>query len=207
VLQGAVLTVIAYPLLLAWAAYRLVRDPASRARTFSIAVFAIYLIEVARVTLFPIPLDRAIIDTYMPSWVTPANFALFDRMGTTAQVQGNILMGAPFGLLAWFVLRKRSTVRVLLVGAGTFAAVELSQLLIGMVIGVPYRILDINDLVLNTGGVLIGIVAFLIIRLLFRIIDPRIGDQSGPYLSYARSIMTPESTPVAPTSDSHPSLP
>jgi len=76
-----------------------------------------------------------------------------------------------------------------------------------MVIGVPYRILDINDLVLNTGGVLIGIVAFLIIRLLFRIIDPRIGDQPGPYLSYARSIMTPEPTPVAPTSDSPPSLP
>jgi len=196
VLEGTVLTVIAYPLLAGWVVYRLVHDSVSRARTFSQAVFTIYLIEVVRVTLFPVPLDRASIDAFVPSWVAPTNFALFEHMGTTAQVQGNILMGVPFGLLAWFVLRRRSTFRVLLAGMGTFAAVEFIQLLIGVVIGAPYRILDINDLVLNTGGVLIGIIAFLVIRLLFRIIDLRIGGRAGPYWRYAQSIMTRPTPPL-----------
>ena len=194
-LEGAVLTAIAYPLLAAWVVYRLVHDRVSRARIFSQAVFTIYLIEVARVTLFPIPLDRAIIDAFVPSWVAPINFALFERMGTSAQVQGNILMGVPFGLLAWLVLRRRSVFRVLLAGIGTFTSVELIQLLIGIMIGAPYRILDINDLVLNTGGVLIGIVAFLLIRLLFRAIDSRMDGRAGPYWSYAQSIMARPTPP------------
>ncbi len=208
-LEGAVLTVIAYPLLAAWVVYRLSRDLASRARIFAQAVFAIYLIEVIRLTLFPVPIDRAIIDTYVPSWVTPTNFALFKRMGTTAQVQGNILMGVPFGILAWFVLRRRWALSVLLAGVGTFATVELLQLLIGVVIGVPYRILDINDLVLNTAGVLIGIVVFLVVRQLFRIVDRHFDGQAGPYRSYARSIMTPSesSAPALPAGDGPRPLP
>ena len=64
VLDGAVLALIAYPLLAAWVVYELLHA-GSRGRTFMVAVFIIYLVEVARVTLFPIPVDDA--SVYVPT--------------------------------------------------------------------------------------------------------------------------------------------
>lgn len=199
-LDGVALAVIAYPLLAGWVIYEQLRA-GSRARTFMTAVFAIYLIEVVRVTLFPIPVDRAVADVFLPSWVTPTNFALFERMGTMAQIQGNILMGVPFGLLSWFVFRRLSMLRVLLAGIVTFGMIEVLQLVIGLAIGVPgYRILDINDLILNTSGVMVGIVGFLIVRSLFRLLDRRAGDP-GPLRAYLRSVLgSGEPSPLAATS-------
>lgn len=151
-------------------------------------------------TLFPIPLDAG---GHVPSWVSATNFALFERMGTRTQILGNVVMGIPFGFLAWFVLTRRSAARVLLVGIGMFAAIEVLQLAIGLLIGVPgYRILDINDVILNTTGVMIGIVGFLIVRSLFRVLDSRLTAAPGPLRSYLRSVATSGDTPGlnAPTS-------
>lgn len=184
-LDGAVLALIAYPLLAAWVVYELLHA-GSRGRTFMVAVFIIYLVEVARVTLFPIPVDDA--SAYVPSWVNATNFQLFEHMGTTHQIIGNIVMAVPFGFLAWFVLTRRSAGRVLLAGIGTFAAIEVLQLAIGLAIGTPgYRILDINDLILNTGGVVLGILGFLAVRSLFRFLDRRAGDP-GAFRIYLRSV-------------------
>lgn len=197
-LDGVVLALIAYPLLAGWVIYEQLHA-GSRARTFMTAVFVIYLIEVARVTLFPIPLDST--RATVPYWVAATNFALFERMGTTRQVVGNIVMGIPFGFLAWFVLAKRSTARVLLAGIVTFGMIEVLQLVIGLAIGVPgYRILDINDLILNTSGVMVGIIGFLVVRSLFRLLDRRAGDP-GPLRAYLRSVLgSGEPSPLAATS-------
>ena len=74
---------------------------------------------------------------------------------------GNVVAFIPLGILWPLVVPARRTwLSVLAVGAGLSAAIELGQLLISLVIGYPYRQADIDDVLLNTAGALIGYGAF-----------------------------------------------
>ncbi|WP_458086845.1 VanZ family protein [Streptomyces malaysiensis] len=73
---------------------------------------------------------------------------------TVKQIGGNVLLGAPFGvLLPMLVPRTRGAVRVAVVTALVMVAVETVQGLI-----VEGRAFDIDDLILNTTGALLGYV-------------------------------------------------
>ncbi|MGW6421026.1 VanZ family protein [Streptomyces sp. NPDC055055] len=86
---------------------------------------------------------------------------------TVKQLGGNIALGVPFGiLLPLLSLRARGFVRVALLTAGTMLLVELVQ---GAL--VTGRAFDIDDVILNTSGALIGYV--LLGRRLGRAVHPR----------------------------------
>ncbi|MCQ8189131.1 VanZ family protein [Streptomyces sp. RCU064] len=73
---------------------------------------------------------------------------------TVKQIGGNVLLGAPFGvLLPMLVPKARGAVRVVVVTALVMVAVETVQGLI-----VEGRAFDIDDVILNTSGALIGYV-------------------------------------------------
>ncbi|MEU9964160.1 VanZ family protein [Streptomyces solisilvae] len=73
---------------------------------------------------------------------------------TVKQIGGNVLLGAPFGvLLPMLVPRTRGAVRVAVVTALVMVAVETVQGLI-----VEGRAFDIDDVILNTTGALLGYV-------------------------------------------------
>ncbi|WP_308408476.1 VanZ family protein [Streptomyces malaysiensis] len=73
---------------------------------------------------------------------------------TVQQIGGNVLLGAPFGvLLPMLVPRARGAVRVAVVTALVMVAVETVQGLI-----VEGRAFDIDDVILNTTGALLGYV-------------------------------------------------
>ncbi|WP_335755855.1 VanZ family protein [Streptomyces malaysiensis] len=73
---------------------------------------------------------------------------------TVKQIGGNVLLGAPFGvLLPMLVPRARGAVRVAVVTALVMVAVETVQGLI-----VEGRAFDIDDVILNTTGALLGYV-------------------------------------------------
>ncbi|CDR08966.1 VanZ family protein [Streptomyces iranensis] len=73
---------------------------------------------------------------------------------TVKQIGGNVLLGAPFGvLLPMLVPKARGAVRVVVVTALAMVAVETVQGLI-----VEGRAFDIDDVILNTSGALIGYV-------------------------------------------------
>jgi len=74
---------------------------------------------------------------------------------------GNIVAFIPLGVLWPLVVpARRSWLSVLAVGAGLSAAIELGQLLISLTIGYPYRQADVDDILLNTTGALLGYGAF-----------------------------------------------
>ncbi|WP_262699197.1 MULTISPECIES: VanZ family protein [Streptomyces] len=73
---------------------------------------------------------------------------------TVKQIGGNVVLGAPFGvLLPMLVPKARGAVRVVVVTALVMVAVETVQGLI-----VEGRAFDIDDVILNTSGALIGYV-------------------------------------------------
>ncbi|MGW4703841.1 VanZ family protein [Streptomyces sp. NPDC004285] len=86
---------------------------------------------------------------------------------TVKQLGGNIALGVPFGILLPLLSRKaRGFLRVALVTAATMLLVELVQ---GALI--TGRAFDIDDVLLNTSGALLGYV--LVGRRLGRAVHPR----------------------------------
>ncbi|MFI1654932.1 VanZ family protein [Streptomyces sp. NPDC020472] len=86
---------------------------------------------------------------------------------TVKQVGGNIALGVPFGILLPLLSRKtRGLLRVVLVTAATMLLVELVQ---GAL--VTGRAFDIDDVLLNTTGALLGYA--LVGRRLGRAVRPR----------------------------------
>lgn len=86
---------------------------------------------------------------------------------TVKQIGGNILLGVPFGMLLPVLLpRTRGLVRVAVATAVTMVLVELAQ---GAF--VTGRTFDIDDVILNTTGALLGYL--LLGRRLGRAVHPR----------------------------------
>lgn len=81
----------------------------------------------------------------------------------------NIVMFIPIGFLQGFVV-KNNWKKTIIVGFILSLVVESSQLLVNMLIGYNFRTFDVNDLIFNTIGALIGyLILFGIISLLKKV--------------------------------------
>ncbi|MEU4658222.1 VanZ family protein [Streptomyces sp. NPDC023723] len=112
-----------------------------------------FAVVLARLTLHPSPASEALTHTNLH----PGR-SLREYLGQPAlrdavkQIGGNILLGVPFGVLVPVVApRTRGPLRVLLLTAVVMLLVELAQG--SMVTG---RAFDIDDVILNTSGALLG---------------------------------------------------
>jgi glycopeptide antibiotics resistance protein len=146
-------------------------------RLWAAAIFGVYLLLLVDAVIFPLfPGDwtRPILTRQnIANTLAHANLHLgyfgihITRRYIFEQIIYNILMTVPFGVGLAFFTRPRGwkiIAQALLVGLGT----ELSQLLVSiLVVGGPYRGVDINDALLNTAGVGIGVVFFLLLQRLF----------------------------------------
>lgn len=125
---------------------------------------AVYFPFVLGLTLGGIPIDVGAID---PSeWRRWANLTPFGTIGPQLaaglesglrQLIGNLLILAPLGFglpVVW--QRFRRITPTLLAGFGVALSIELSQVTISLMVGVPYRAFDVDDLILNTAGAIIG---------------------------------------------------
>jgi glycopeptide antibiotics resistance protein len=136
----------------------------------AIALFLTYVATVASVTLFPIRLDEAYTSRtpFDPPVVLDVFLLGFDAM-PPVQYIGNALLGLPFGLLAPFVWTKMS-MRSVLVSALCFCVLveALQWLTTKLLIAFPSRSADINDVLLNTLGSAVGVLAFLVLRRVYK---------------------------------------
>jgi glycopeptide antibiotics resistance protein len=124
---------------------------------------AAYLAVLVALTLLPFP-GQVVYSDQPLAYLRPLQtigraladgFALGDQRDRL--LIGNVVAFVPLGFL-WPLLRpsRRGWIAVLGVGAGLSLAIELSQLLISLVIGYPYRQADVDDVLLNTTGALLG---------------------------------------------------
>jgi glycopeptide antibiotics resistance protein len=93
------------------------------------------------------------------------NFALRKGLGSGqfTVLIGNLLAFVPLGMLLPVVLNRRSLLLVLLVGVGVSVAIEAGQLAASMWLGFAYRTADIDDVIVNVCGAIVGYVLYVTI--------------------------------------------
>ncbi|MEF9908269.1 VanZ family protein [Streptomyces sp. P9-A2] len=117
------------------------------------ALMVVFAVALARLTLQPSPASEALIHTNLhPGRSLQAYLDQPALRDAVRQVGGNLLLGVPFGVLAPVLApRTRGFVQVLLLTGIVMLMVEFAQ---GALI--TGRAFDIDDVILNTGGALIG---------------------------------------------------
>lgn len=129
---------------------------------FCFAVFGAYILFALDKAFFPIVIDETMAQANTFEGFLRAvnlipfnfNFAFIPHM-VWLQIVMNCLLTVPFGFGLNFVAPVRAKDFLwlsLAVGLG----IETIQLIIGLLLGYPYRIIDVNDAILNALGVLMG---------------------------------------------------
>ncbi|MFJ1967912.1 VanZ family protein [Streptomyces sp. NPDC087903] len=117
------------------------------------AVMVAFAVVLARLTLEPSPASEALTHTNMhPGRSLRAYLDQPALRDAVKQIGGNLLLGVPFGVLVPIVApRTRGILKVLLLTATVMLLVEFAQ---GALI--TGRAFDVDDVILNTSGALIG---------------------------------------------------
>lgn len=130
-------------------------------------IFYIYLYKVLDYTLFQFQ-SLVLIKYFMPNLILRGqtfeeSMNLIPLIALTPQdLQTsllNILLFIPYGFGLPFITDFRMK-RVIITGAIFSIAIELQQLLTGLLAGITFRIADINDVIFNTLGVAAGYILF-----------------------------------------------
>lgn len=121
-----------------------------------VAALVVYLLLVARLTLWPAPAPSSTFD------VVRAVLAWLSRVGIPLSYAGlealaNVLMFVPFGVLVSLLVRR--TWLVVVLGLCLSSAIELAQLLL-----LPTRVPTLQDVVLNTLGAALGVLGLQLVR-------------------------------------------
>ena len=146
------------------------KKPASR--IVLTAVFILYITGVICLTFFPVDYTDVVDENFdvfnntiklIPFEIITGMIQKYDLFVFMVEVGGNILMTIPFGLmLPLLIPEKKKVFYPLMFFAFTFG-IESMQLLIGFLLGTFYRTADVDDIILNFTGAMIG---FLIFRFL-----------------------------------------
>ncbi|MGW7163852.1 VanZ family protein [Streptomyces sp. NPDC054884] len=117
------------------------------------AFMVAFAVVLARITLEPSPASTALVHSNLrPGDSLRAYLDQPELRDAGKQIGGNLLLGVPFGVLVPVVApRARGLLRVLLLTAAVMLLVEFAQ---GAL--VTGRAFDIDDVILNTTGALIG---------------------------------------------------
>ncbi len=151
-------------LLLALMAARLRRS--SPARLVTWALCGLYLLALAGVTLFPLPLS-ALEGRQPGAWqdiLGRVNFIPFlylkyanpgNARFALLEITQNLLLSLPFGFGVSF-LGRVGWAKAAWLALGLGLVIESTQLLVSLALGAAYRTVDITDVLLNAAGAWLG---------------------------------------------------
>jgi len=139
------------------------------------ALFVLYLGWVAGATLFPLPVRPGVAELEAAGagvavGLVPLTSIRAILLHGTPFAQawilgGNVLTLAPFGFLLPLAAPRAATWPRMALAALLFPlAIELSQLAVSLVLGYSYRVTEVDDMLLNFAGVLLGYAAFTLVR-------------------------------------------
>lgn len=162
-------------------------------RLVCIGLFAFYLAAVTSVVIFPIRVDAEYVEFMRREAVgrPMVNLVPFrDVFGSNlalGQAAANAVLGFPIGFALPFVTLRADRI-ALVWGLLTVASIELVQLGMNAVYGFGYRLVDINDLMLNAFGVVLGLLAFRAVAFLYRRAGPSKDEDRKSYLHQVMSV-------------------
>ncbi len=166
---------------------RRIRRKAGFLSTAGLALFAVYTVLLVKVAFFPLVWDASFGGTGLPYINLVPLRSILDIVAHTApatalrQIGGNLLLLAPLGFLAPVTFPKvRTAGRSCLLLLTAAFGIEAVQLLLSLVTGVPGRVVDIDDVLLNLAGGLCGYFAYFLLfcRLLPRFL-PKVEEKAA----------------------------
>jgi glycopeptide antibiotics resistance protein len=170
------------------------RKKRSPSYLFCFAVFGAYILFALDKAFFPIVIDEMMAQANtFEGFLRAVNlipfnfdFAFIPHM-VWLQIVMNSLLTVPFGFGLNFVAPVRAKDFLwlsLAVGLG----IETIQLIVGLLLGYPYRIIDVNDAILNALGVLIGYGIFRIFARLYLWAMQRLGIRHRGLAAYVYEV-------------------
>lgn len=148
-------------------------------RRWAVALACAHIGAVLAVTLFPMPIAGAEPFAVPYDSVQLEPFAtirlLLEGSQEGRQLGGNLLLLAPMGVLvpiAWPVARP--FLATVVVGLATSLLIELLQFSFGVLVGEFYRVVDVDDVLLNTAGVVLGRLVFAVVWPVWRWVQRRL---------------------------------
>lgn len=160
-------------------------------QVFFVFVFGIYIINVVNVVVFPFPIEYDISNFKPNINLIPFDFSHCDPRGLELcirEIYQNILLTIPFGFGVNFVARVKPK-NILLVSLAVGFTFEFTQLVISFIVRSPFRAVDINDLILNATGVLIGYGIFRIFGAMYLYVIQKIPSQPRHIFAYVHDIV------------------
>jgi glycopeptide antibiotics resistance protein len=159
------------PVVLGVAAFMVWRR-ASFGRTLGALALSSWAILVVALTLFPLPIDSRYIHDARGYRGFVWNVVPFETirhaLGTGApegaawQVLGNLLILAPFAFLLPLLWPRLGKWRLIVpIGFGASCMIEAIQLAVSAVLGFSYKSFDVDDIMLNTLGIVAAYALFL----------------------------------------------
>jgi glycopeptide antibiotics resistance protein len=128
------------------------------------ALFGAYLIVLLTLTFFPFDGFHGTdpVDLRLQVFRT-IHFALKKGLGSRefTVLIGNLAAFVPLGLLLPQMIRRRSLLLVVLAGLALSVAIEAGQLAVSIALGFAYRTADIDDVIVNVAGAVLGYVIYI----------------------------------------------
>lgn len=154
-------------------------------------IFYLYIVKVLDYTLFQfqslILLKHFVPDLILKGQMAGENMNFIPLASLTSQDLKtsllNILLLVPFGFGLPFITNHQLK-KVVVIGALFSIAIELLQLVTGLLAKITFRIADINDVIFNTVGVAIGYILFIGLVRICRHISHNRKISSNPILRY-----------------------
>jgi glycopeptide antibiotics resistance protein len=170
--------VVVYPIAAAAAVLYAWRAARSGQPAFIVAMralFVLYLGWVAGATLFPLPVSAVAVamegagrhvEVDLIPLASIRDVLLHgSRFAQVWILGGNVLTLAPFGFLLPFAAPALATWRRMAVAALLFpVGIELAQLAVSLALGYSYRVTEVDDVLLNFVGILLGFAAYVVLR-------------------------------------------
>jgi glycopeptide antibiotics resistance protein len=133
----------------------------------ALALLLLYLVVLAILTLRPVGADvESNVRVNLKPFATilpalrhgPGSFVF-------ASLVGNVLAFVPLGLLLPLAVRRIAWPLVIIGGAALSATIELTQYALSTNLGYGYRRADIDDVIVNVFGTIVGLTLYAVVRL------------------------------------------
>jgi len=162
---------------------------------FFFLLFWVYLMFSIEKVFFPLEISGPFVDEMKQVSISSLiNFTPFFldfssvKIGEVKLFLYNIILTIPFGFGLNFLTRVRSK-NIFAMSVILGASLEITQLFISIILGYPYRTVDVNDLLFNTIGVLVGYGLFKLIAGLYLMIDDQTGVMKKGLLLYLDNVV------------------
>lgn len=131
-------------------------------RKIIISLFIMYITVVVSITVFPLIIDPEMMVKTDKSIILIPFSTITDLLANATihtiilQIFGNILMAVPYGVIIPLIVKRKRWYNYLIYTLAFPVTVELTQLVMCLSTNSFYRTIDIDDVILNSIGIVIG---------------------------------------------------